>query len=287
MVSINGIKTGIAAAARELKVSKPVVKEFSREFKETERIAYDGAYEPSVYDAIRAHMYPQIFSDYSVGKAVVKGTSNDTFKTLEHLNKKYSQKGKEIRLAPIGTDSVRGRNIVTMPKEALEDVKQKGIQRIVDLRAEVNSTLNGRLNIKDGVQYVDGLEYVHVPVSYKDGLEDLNSIKAFPKFFDAMDKGHVYIGCNQGSHRTDFAVALNYALNTPTKDVPPILYLTPVDVTNGIKRIYKKIQKMSPSEKQALGLTDEFMAKLPKDRDVLNERLIKITNATKEAKEIK
>ena len=287
MVSINGIKTGIAAAARELKVSKPVVKEFSREFKEAERIAYDGAYEPSVYDAIRAHMYPQIFSDYSVGKAVVKGTSNDTFKTLEHLNKKYSQKGKEIRLAPIGTDSVRGRNIVTMPKEALEDVKQKGIQRIVDLRAEVNSTLNGRLNIKDGVQYVDGLEYVHVPVSYKDGLEDLNSIKAFPKFFDAMDKGHVYIGCNQGSHRTDFAVALNYALNTPTKDVPPILYLSPADVTNGIKRIYKKIQKMSPSEKQALGLTDEFMAKLPKDRDVLNERLIKITNATKEAKEIK
>lgn len=287
MVSINGIKTGIAAAARELKVSKPVVKEFSREFKETERIAYDGAYEPSVYDAIRAHMYPQIFSDYSVGKAVVKGTSNDTFKTLEHLNKEYSKKGKEIRLAPIGTDSVRGRNIVTMPKEALEDVKQKGIQRIVDLRAEVNSTLNGRLNIKDGVQYVDGLEYVHVPVSYKDGLEDLNSIKAFPKFFDAMDKGHVYIGCNQGSHRTDFAVALNYALNTPTKDVPPILYLSPADVTNGIKRIYKKIQKMSPSEKQALGLTDEFMAKLPKDRDVLNERLIKITNATKEAKEIK
>ena len=287
MVSINGIKTGIAAAARELKVSKPALKEFSREFKETERIAYDGAYEPSVYDAIRAHMYPQIFSDYSVGKAVVKGTSNDTFKTLEHLNKKYSQKGKEIRLAPIGTDSVRGRNIVTMPKEALEDVKQKGIQRIVDLRAEVNSTLNGRLNIKDGVQYVDGLEYVHVPVSYKDGLEDLNSIKAFPKFFDAMDKGHVYIGCNQGSHRTDFAVALNYALNTSTKDVPPILYLPPADVTNGIKRIYKKIQKMSPSEKQALGLTDEFMAKLPKDRDVLNERLIKITNATKEAKEIK
>ncbi len=287
MVSINGIKTGIAAAARELKVSKHVVKEFSREFKEAERIAYDGAYEPSVYDAIRAHMYPQIFSDYSVGKAVVKGTSNDTFKTLEHLNKKYSQKGKEIRLAPIGTDNVRGRNIVTMPKEALEDVKQKGIQRIVDLRAEVNSTLNGRLNIKDGVQYVDGLEYVHVPVSYKDGLEDLNSIKAFPKFFDAMDKGHVYIGCNQGSHRTDFAVALNYALNTSTKDVPPILYLPPADVTNGIKRIYKKIQKMSPSEKQALGLTDEFMAKLPKDRDVLNERLIKITNATKEAKEIK
>ena len=287
MVSINGIKTGITAAARELKVSKPALKEFSREFKEAERIAYDGAYEPSVYDAIRAHMYPQIFSDYSVGKAVVKGKSNDTFKTLEHLNKEYSKKGKEIRLAPIGTDSVRGRNIVTMPKEALEDVKQKGIQRIVDLRAEVNSTLNGRLNIKDGVQYVDGLEYVHVPVSYKDGLEDLNSIKAFPKFFDAMDKGHVYIGCNQGSHRTDFAVALNYALNTPTKDVPPILYLTPVDVTNGIKRIYKKIQKMSPSEKQALGLTDEFMAKLPKDKDVLNERLIKITNATKEAKEIK
>lgn len=287
MVSINSIKTGIASAARELKASKPVVKEFVPEFKEAERFAYDGAFEPSVYDTIRAHMYPQIFSDYNVGKAVVKGTSNPTFKTLEHLNKEYSRQGKEIRLAPIGQDSVRGRNIVTMPKQAFDEVKQKGIQRIVDLRAEVNSTLNGRVNIKDGKQYVDGLEYVHVPVSYKDGVEDLDAIKAFPKFFEAMDKGHVYIGCNQGSHRTDFAVALNYALNTPTRDVPPILYLSIPDVTNGIKRIYKKIQKMSPSERQAMGLTDEFISKLPKDRTALNERLLKITNVTKEAKEIK
>lgn len=284
MVSINVIKAGITAAAKEIKAVKPAVKEFSKEF---ERMAYDGAYEPSVYDAIRAHMYPQIFSDYSVGKAVVKGTSNPTFKTLEHLNQEYSKKGKEIRLAPIGQDSVRGRNIVTMPKTALEDVKQKGIQRIIDLRAEVNSSLNGRLNVKDGKQYVDGLEYVHVPVSYNNGLEDLAAIKAFPKFFEAMNKGHAYIGCNQGSHRTDFAVALNYALNTATKDVPPVLYLKPQEVSSGIQRIYKKIQKMSPSEKQALGLTDEFMVKLPKDRAALNERLVKITNATKEAKEIK
>lgn len=251
-----------------------------------EPISYgiDGAFEPSVYDTLRANLYPQLFENYEVGAAIVKGKATKVFNSLKSLNETFSKPGKEIRLAPVGKNSVRGRNIVTMPKKAFEQVRESGIERIVDLRAEVNSTVNGRLSIKNGIKYVDGIEYVHVPVSYNNGLEDLTTIKRLPDFFNAMDKGNVYIGCNMGSHRTDFALALNYALNTSTKEAPPILYLPIQEATKGVQRIFNKISKMTPEDLKAMGLNEEFLKKLPKDKEALNKRIKDIINITKDAK---
>ncbi len=284
MVGISSVTKNIkTVGAKVLKPTQKTITEVTNKTSNTwEQLAFDGAYDSSVYDALRAHMYPQIFTNYSVTKGIVKGKSNYIFDKLKNLNEQFSKPGKEIRLAPISNNSVRGRNIVTLPKSAFNQVKENGIERIIDLRAEVNSSLNGRLKIQNGKTYVDGLEYVHVPLNYNNGLDDLQAIKAFPNFFEAMDKGNVYIGCNMGSHRTDFAVALNYALNTYTKEAPPILYLKPNDVTSGIQRVYKKIQKMSPEELEALGLNQDFMKRLPKNKEELNKRLINITNATKE-----
>lgn len=261
---------------------KTFIKETSREILDTprpdNRWGFDGANGPSVYDTLRASLYPQIYTDYNVGKGIVKGKVNELFNSLKHMNETFSKPGKEIRLAPIENNGVRGRNIVTMPLEAFQEVKEKGIKRIVDLRSEVNSTVNGRLSIKDGKKYIDTIEYVHVPVSYNNGQEDLETIKCLPKFFEAMNKGNVYIGCNLGSHRTDFAVALNYALNTQTKSASPILYLKPQDATSGVQRIYNKIMKMSPEDLKMLGLNEDFLSKLPKSKAELNERLVKLSN---------
>lgn len=262
-------------------VLEPVSPQF---YEEIRQCGIDGAYEPSVYDTLRARMYPQLFENYNVGAGIVKGKMTRMFDSLKHLNERFSKPGKEIRLAPLGENSVRGRNIVTLPIKAVDEVKEKGIERIVDLRAEVNSTVNGRLKIKNGKKYINGMEYVHVPVSYNNGTEDLTTIQRLPEFFEAMDKGHVYIGCNMGSHRTDFAIALNYALNTATKEASPILYLPVQEATKGVQRIFNKINKMSPEDLKALGLSEEFMQKLPKDKEVLNQRLVEILSATKEAK---
>ena len=246
-----------------------------------EPIGFDGAYESSVYDAIRAHMYPQIFESYEVGKGIVKGKTNKIFEALKKMNEKYTGK-KEIRLAPLYDNSLRGRNIVTLPLEAMEEVKQQGIKRIIDLRSEA-SVSSQRLTIKDGKKYVDGVEYLHFPVNYSSSSEDIETMKNLPKFFEAMDKGNAYIGCSLGSHRTDFAIGLNYALNPNAKEAAPVLYLTPQKVTEGIRRIYKKLMAMPPEDRKALGLSDEFFAQLP-DKNTLNKKLVDIANATKEAK---
>ena len=248
-----------------------------------ERVGYDGAFGESAFDAIRAHMYPQIFENYEVGAGIVKGKTNKIFEALKNLNEQFSKPGKEIRLAPLYDNSLRGRNIVTMPVEAMEQVKQQGIQRVIDLRAEASVSSN-RLTIKDGKKYVDGLEYIHIPMNYGSGKEDLDTMKLLPQFFDAMNKGNVYIGCNLGSHRTDFALGLNYALNTATKEASPILYLPVTKVTEGIRRVYKKLMTLSPADRKALGLSEEFYAQLPKDKQELNKRLLKIASMTTETK---
>lgn len=247
-----------------------------------ERIGYDGANDSSAFDAIRAHMYPQIFENYNVGKGIVKGKENEVFKGLKHLNEQYANTKKELRLAPLPNGSVRGRNIVTMPLEAMEEAKQSGIERIVDLRAEA-SVSPRRMSIKNGHKYIDDVEYVQVPLNYGDGKEDLETIKHLPEFFDAMNKGNVYIGCALGSHRTDFAVGLNYALNPEATEVAPVLYLPPRKVTEGVRRIYKKMATMPPENRKALGISDDFIASLP-DKQTLDRKLINIANATKEAK---
>lgn len=247
-----------------------------------ERIGYDGANDSSAFDAIRAHMYPQIFEDYNVGKGIVKGKENEVFKGLKHLNEQYANTKKELRLAPLPNGSVRGRNIVTMPLEAMEEVKQQGIKRIIDLRAEA-SVSPRRMSVKNGHKYVDDVEYVQVPLNYGDGKGDTETIKHLPEFFNTMNKGNVYIGCALGSHRTDFAVGLNYALNPEATEVAPALYLPPRKVTEGVRRIYKKITTMTPENRKALGISDDFIASLP-DKQTLDRKLINIANATKEAK---
>lgn len=250
---------------------------------EVERFGYDGAFSESAFDAIRAHMYPQIFENYEVGAGIVKGPTNKIFESLKGLNEQFSKPGKEMRLAPLYDNSLRGRNIVTMPDEAVIKVKQQGIQRIVDLRAE-SSISSARITMKNGKKYVDGLEYIHIPMNYGSGKEDLETMRLLPKFFEAMNKGNVYIGCNLGSHRTDFALGLNYALNTSTKNAAPVLYLSVPKVTEGIRRVYNKLMLLSPENRKALGLSEEFYAQLPKTKQELNQRLLNISRMTKEAK---
>lgn len=274
-------KTATETAKATTKVT-PTKANYEAYTYQMERIGYDGANDSSAFDAIRAHMYPQIFEDYNVGKGIVKGKENEVFKGLKHLNEQYANTKKELRLAPLPNGSVRGRNIVTMPLEAMEEAKQSGIERIVDLRAEANICPR-RMSVKNGHKYVDDVEYVRVPLNYGDGKGDTETIKHLPEFFNAMNKGNVYIGCALGSHRTDFAVGLNYALNPEATEVAPALYLPPRKVTEGVRRIYKKITTMTPENRKALGISDDFIASLP-DKQTLDRKLINIANATKEAK---
>lgn len=294
MVSPKILSSGIQKLDTIVTANREKVKQIAKEVKQAgatatgysiptslEPIGYDGAYESSVYDAIRTHMYPQIFENYEVGKGIIKGKTNKIFEALKKMNEKYTGK-KEIRLAPLYDNSLRGRNIVTLPLEAMEEVKKQGIKRIIDLRSEA-SVSSQRLTVKDGKKYVDGVEYLHFPVNYSSSSEDIKTMKNLPKFFEAMDKGNAYIGCSLGAHRTDFAIGLNYALNPNAKEVAPALYLTPQKVTEGIRRVYKKLMAMPPEDRKALGLSDEFFAQLP-DKNTLNKRLVDIANATKEAK---
>lgn len=245
-----------------------------------DRTAYDGGMSESAFDAFRMRMYPDLFGTYEVKDKVVKGERNPVYKSLEHLETGNNRK--PINLAPLGKNSVRGRNLLTLSYDIFKEAKEKGIKRLIDLRAEAK-TSDGIKEI-DGKKYIDDVQYVHIPMDYSAGECDPELIRNMSEFFEAMDKGNVYIGCNLGSHRTDFAIAINYALNTNTKEASPMLYLNMSDIVSGVHRVYKKIMKMTPEERKANNVSDDLLNILPKNMKEVDERLKRIADVTQEAK---
>lgn len=245
-----------------------------------DRTAYDGGMSEAAFDAFRMRMYPDLFGTYEVKDKVVKGERNPVYKSLEHLDTQNNKK--PINLAPLGDNSVRGRNLLTLSYEIFDEAKANGIKRLIDLRAESGD--KNRIKEIDGKKYVNGVEYVHIPMDYSTGRCDSELIQNMSEFFDAMDKGNVYIGCNLGSHRTDFAIAINYALNTKTKEASPMLYLNMTDIVSGVRRVYKKIMKMTPEERKANNVSDDLLNILPKDMVEVEKRLKRIAQVTSEAK---
>ena len=154
---------------------------------------------------------------------------------------------------------IRGSSIFSKTnKKFMSNLKEAGIDTVIDLRAESN--------IERSIQQCDraGLKYVHFPIDYdqKLNIEQINSFKELlPSFFDAMDEGKFYIGCNEGTNRTDVAFGLNYLFN-PKETVSPIFESTnPQKSIQMTKRIAKAILQQS-EDGTFLHINDDFVKSL-------------------------
>ena len=245
-----------------------------------DRIAYDGGMTESTFDVFRKHLYPDLYGTYEVKGSVAKGNSNAVYEKVKHIDTNNNRK--PINLAPFGDSSIRGRNLLTLSPQIFDEFKANGIKCLIDLRAEASD--KEKIKEVDGKKYINGIEYIHIPMDYSTGKCDYEIIQNLAQYFNAIDNGNVYIGCNLGSHRTDFAIALNYALNTKTKEASPMLYLNMNDIVSGVRRVYKKIMNMTPEELKANNVSDELLNIMPKNVKELETRLKRIADVTSETK---
>ena len=108
---------------------------------------------------------------------------------------------------------VRGRCILNKSQTYLQKLKEAGIEQIIDLRKEGNTTACTAACDKFG------LKYLNFPIEYNSPMTAEN-IKNLPLFIKAMNDGKYYIGCNMGTHRTDVAIGLSYIFNPDSKVIP-------------------------------------------------------------------
>ena len=256
-----------------------MIRERKADFPEDESVS-------DVVDWVRSDMHSEFIDDFDKKYAHINITLeeyplyNYLYEELVDIKKKYEEKGIKTNLFGIDETSLRGRNIVTLPEEFFDIAKAKGLKCIIDLRSEAGDNIGikqDKIKVEDGKTYIDDVEYFLFPVDHNEGKCDEQTIRLLGEFFRRMESGNLYIGCANGLHRTDFALALNFVLNTKTKNPPELKDSMIKDLKPSVKRIYDKIQELirtkTPEELEQMGLDKETLEKLPKDEKEFLARL--------------
>ena len=140
-------------------------------------------------------------------------------------------------------------------KKHMSKLKDAGIKCIIDLRNESN--------IAKAKKFcnLNGMEYIFFPVKYDEKItqEDLDR---FPIFIEAMNKGNYYIGCVEGTNRTDVAIGLNYLFNPKCNIVPEFRSSVPQKSLSMLGKAGNEIIGRTQRFKKEYTITEEFVQKL-------------------------
>ena len=193
---------------------------------------------------------------------------------------------KHFRL--IDSNSIRGVTLANQKHSILTELKECGINTIVDLRTEGDESSKYAETCKEnGLNYINFKLKVNMPIfnmplatklTAEERQNEINAfIKRLPDFFQVMDEGKYYMACLLGLHRTDLAVVLNYLVNPKEPKTPPVLshmYIKEeTNFTNKYIGAMKNLLKNITAEhKKYLGLPEDFITIF--DARVLKLRLM-------------
>ncbi len=134
------------------------------------------------------------------------------------------------------------------------------------------------------------MEYVSIPLTHvlnskKDGIFDYNNngkvkddfVEQIATLLKYTKQENVYLGCQYGVDRTNFALVLDYIFNHDSTHRPPKIYPTNYVARNALKNkninLAKKIVKrLSKEQEEKLNLPEDFR------QTILDKRIGKIVN---------
>ncbi len=190
---------------------------------------------------------------------------------------------KNFRL--IDSNSIRGVTLANQKRILLRELKECGINTIIDLRKEGSDDSKYAMACKEnGLDYFNFKIKINMPIfnepftsnlsQAERQVENNNFISMLPEFFKLMDQGKFYMACLLGLHRTDLAVVMNYLLNPNEPKTPPLLthmYLKDeTDFTNKYIGAMKNLLKnITEEQRRFLKLPDNF-------KDLFDVRVLKL-----------
>jgi len=180
---------------------------------------------------------------------------------------------KNFRL--IDSNSVRGVCLTGAKPELLSELKSAGIRTIIDLRREADPSSKYAKKCRFvGLEYFPMPTNDTMPLFTRFGKAEAKDVENLSTYFQLMNRGQVYMGCQLGLHRTDLAVTLNYLLNPNEPATPPSLthmfMKSETNVTNiRINAVKNLFNNLSQGAKETLGIGGEFLT-------TLNSRISKL-----------
>ena len=186
---------------------------------------------------------------------------------IQSANKIYHRlvsQGVAKNLRPVGNSCVSGATLEGNIA-GLRKLKAAGIDTIVDFRSEASSIFGQTCK-------TEGFDYMLFPIGHtRSGLsgksvsiENIISdeyVEQLKKFIETVNEKNVYMGCHYGIDRTNLGLVLNYLLNP--KAAPPKIvtwgdFRTKSVINRTLKKARKIIKKMTPEQRQKLGLDENY-----------------------------
>lgn len=174
----------------------------------------------------------------------------------------------------IDSNSVRGVTLANQKKSILPELKECGIDTIIDLRAEGDeNSVYAKDCAESGLEYMNFKLKINMPIfnaplstklsSEERAKQNHEFIERLPKFFEKMNNGKYYMACLLGLHRTDLAVTMNYLLNPKEPVTPPTLsHMFMKEETNFTNKyigaMKNFLKNVSAEDKRFLGLPENF-----------------------------
>lgn len=185
----------------------------------------------------------------------------------------------------VDSQTVRGVTLANQKTSILKELKESGINTIIDLRTEGDENSIYAANCREnGLDYFNFKLKINMPIFNplhatklsKDErtVEKEKFLKILPNFFEKMNSGKNYIACLLGLHRTDLAISLNYLLNPIEPTTPPSLshmfYDNETNFTNKYVGAIKNLMRnLTDEDKRKLHLPENF-------KDIFNSRILKL-----------
>lgn len=170
----------------------------------------------------------------------------------------------------VNSTSVSGATFSNRSIMDLKSLKEMGIDTIIDFRGEATGEF-AKICEKAGLRYynfnLNNVNNMTNPEYFiREDNEKIKITSAFvdklQKFFEMINEGNVYMGCQFGVDRTNIGLFLNYLMNSDVENAPTIItwpYERKKAVANrNIKIVRKIIKRLTPEQRKQLGIPEDY-----------------------------
>jgi len=187
----------------------------------------------------------------------------------QELLAKYFEFLNVSALRKLSQHKFSGETLETRSVENLKKLKEYGIETVIDLRAQNAPEYEKKCNAA-GIKFMKfPLDFIFAPgrsdIFVGKNREHVNDkfIENLKKFLATTENGKLYMGCQYGLDRTNFAIILDFLFNYKgSTEVPKILSsdIGPARtlLNKDVDLIRKIIKKMDHSQKETLNLPENF-----------------------------
>ena len=220
---------------------------------------------------------PNIYNCIPVEDDFVRNTGSLDIGRLKNLGISH------FRL--IDSNSVRGVTLANQKQSLLTELKECGINTVIDLRPEGDEESKyAKACRANGLDYFnlkvrDNIPIFNSPFAGKMSVKERREaiakfVNQIGDFFKIMDNGKVYMACLLGLHRTDLMVTMNYLLNPNEPTTPPTLsHMFFPEETNLTNKYIGKVKNMLKN----LTLADKEFLNMPRYfSDLFDARVMKL-----------